>query len=220
MNRQRPHGRGTRRPVLSRRAVLVGAAALGVSLPVLAHRGRSVGSGQVRVILTTALGAIELAVDLRRAPISAGDFLRYVDRGLFNGGAFYRTVRPDNDINPVKIDVIQGGVMDESKRLPPIRHESTNKTDLRHRNGTISIARKAPGTGTAGAFFICIGDQPQLDFGGRRNPDRQGFAAFGHVARGMDVVHAIWKSKTGVPDGGMGAQRLMPPIKIVSAKRI
>lgn len=205
---------------LSRRALLAAAASLAVSLPVLARRGRGVRAGKVRVVLGTPLGAIVVAVDLARAPLSAGDFLKYVDRGLFNGGAFYRTVRPDNDVNPVKINVIQGGVTDEKKKLPPIRHESTNITGLHHRNGTISIARLAPGTGSAGAFFICIGNQPELDFGGRRNPDRQGFAAFGRVVRGMDVVRAIWKSRTGAPDGGMGAQKLVPPIKIVSARRI
>lgn len=171
-------------------------------------------------MLTTALGTIEVAVDLARAPISGGDFLKYVDRRLFDGSAFYRTVRPDNDINPVKIDVIQGGLMDDSRLLPPIPHEPTSKTGLHHLDGTISTARDEPGTGSAGAFFICIGDQPELDFGGRRNPDRQGFAAFGRVVHGMDVVRAIWKSKTGAPDGAMGAQKLTPPIGIVSAKRI
>jgi peptidyl-prolyl cis-trans isomerase A (cyclophilin A) len=200
--------------------MLVGMASWGVSLPVLARGVRILRPGEVRVILTTALGAIQIAVDLERAPISAGDFLKYVDRRLFNGAAFYRTVRPDNDISPVKINVIQGGLTDDKKLLPPIPHEPTSKTGLRHRNGTISTARDQPGTGSAGAFFICIGDQPELDFGGRRNPDRQGFAAFGRVVHGMDVVRAIWKSKTGAPDGGMGAQKLTPPIRIVSAKRI
>ncbi len=204
----------------TRRRMLVGIASWGASLPLLARGARGLRPGEVEVILTTALGAIEVAVDLARAPISAGDFLKYVDRRLFDGGAFYRTVRPDNDINPVKIDVIQGGVTDDKKLLPPIPHEPTSKTGLRHRNGTISTARDKPGTGSAGAFFICIGDQPELDFGGERNPDRQGFAAFGHVVRGMEVVRAIWKSKTGAPDGSMGAQKLMPPIGIVSAKRI
>jgi peptidyl-prolyl cis-trans isomerase A (cyclophilin A) len=204
----------------SRRAVLAGMASWGVSLPLLAGGTRKARPGKVRVMLRTALGAIEVAVDLARAPISAGDFLKYVDRGLFDGSAFYRTVRPDNDINPVKIDVIQGGLMDDKRLLPPIPHEPTSKTGLHHRNGTISTARDEPGTGSAGAFFICIGDQPELDFGGRRNPDRQGFAAFGQVVQGMDVVRAIWKSKTAVPDGGMGGQKLTPPIEIVSAKRI
>lgn len=204
----------------SRRTILVSMASWGVSLPVLASGTPRLRPGEVRVILTTALGAIEVAADLARAPISAGDFLKYVDRGLFDGGAFYRTVRPDNDINPVKINVIQGGVTDDKKLLPPIPHEPTSKTGLRHRNGTISTARDKPGSGSAGAFFICIGDQPELDFGGRRNPDRQGFAAFGQVLHGMDVVRAIWKSKTGTPDGAMGAQKLTPPIGIESAKRI
>ena len=204
----------------SRRTVLAGIASWAVSLPLLASRARRTRPRKVRVLLATALGRIEIAVDLARAPISAGDFLKYVDRGLFDGSAFYRTVRPDNDINPVKIDVIQGGLVNDKKLLPPIPHEPTNKTGLHHRNGTISTARDKPGTGSAGAFFICIGDQPELDFGGRRNPDRQGFAAFGQVVRGMDVVRAIWKSKTGAPDGAMGAQKLTPPIGIVSAKRI
>jgi peptidyl-prolyl cis-trans isomerase A (cyclophilin A) len=191
-----------------------------VSLPLLAGSSRDLRQGKVRVMLTTALGAIEVAVDLAHAPISGGDFLKYVDRRLFDGSAFYRTVRPDNDINPVKIDVIQGGLVNDKKLLPPIPHEPTSKTGLHHHNGTISTARDKPGTGSAGAFFICIGDQPELDFGGRRNPDRQGFAAFGQVVHGMDVVRAIWKSKTAAPDDGMGAQKLMPPIEIVSAKRI
>lgn len=203
----------------SRRSVLLGMASWGLGLPGLVHAARSIRRGEVLVILATALGAIEVAVDPVHAPLSAGDFLKYVDRGLFNGAAFYRTVRPDNDANPVKIDVIQGGLMDEKRLLPPIPHEPTNRTGLHHRDGTISIARDAPGTGTAGAFFICIGDQPELDFGGRRNPDRQGFAAFGQVVRGMDAVRAIWKSKTGAPGGEWGTQGLTPPIEIVSAKR-
>lgn len=205
---------------LSRRAVLAGVLSLGVGLPALARTVRGLRPGEVGVVLTTALGAIEVAVDVAQAPVTAGDFLKYVDRGLFNGGAFYRTVRPDNDINPVKIDVIQGGLTDEKKLLPPIQHEPTSKTGLRHRDGAISIARDKPGTGTAGEFFICIGDQPELDFGGRRNPDRQGFAAFGQVVRGMDVVRAIWKSKTGAAYEGLAMQKLVPPIGILTAKRI
>jgi len=204
----------------SRRTALAGMASWSVSLPLLASGPRGPRPGNVHVILRTALGAIEAAVDLAHAPISGGDFLKYVDRRLFDGSAFYRTVRPDNDINPVKIDVIQGGLMNDRKMLPPIPHEPTNKTGLHHLDGTISKARDRPGTGSAGAFFICIGDQPELDFGGRRNPDRQGFAAFGRVVHGMDVVRAIWKSKTAPPDGGMGAQKLTPPIEIMTARRI
>lgn len=220
MSRRCPDGRGASGSGPTRRALLMGAASWWGVLPVLA---RSVGNfplGEVRVRLTTVLGAIDVAADLARAPISAGDFLRYVDRAFFDGGAFYRTVRPDNDTNPVKISVLQGGVTDEKKFLPAIEHEPTSRTGLHHRDGTISIGRDKPGTGSAGAFFICIGDQPELDFGGRRNPDRQGFAAFGQVVRGMDVVRAIWKSKTAASGDGSRAQRLMPPIEIVSARRI
>lgn len=205
---------------LSRRAVLAGVLSLGVCLPALARTVRRLRPREVGVLLTTALGPIEVAVDVAQAPITAGDFLKYVDSGLFNGGAFYRTVRPGNDVNPVKIDVIQGGLTDEKKLLPPIQHEPTNKTGLRHRDGTISIARDKPGTGTAGEFFICIGDQPELDFGGKRNPDRQGFAAFGQVVRGMDVVRAIWRSKTGGAYEGLAMQKLLPPIGILTAKRM
>ena len=201
---------------LSRRAILAGMASWGVSLPLLAGGARDTRSGEVRVMLKTARGDIQVAVDVAHAPISAGDFLKYVDRGLFDGSAFYRTVRPENDTNPVKIDVIQGGLTNDKKLLPPIPHEPTKTTGLRHRNGTISIARDAPGTGTAGAFFICIGAQPALDFGGKRNPDGQGFAAFGRVIRGMDVVREIWASKT----DGKASQKLTPPIGIATAKRL
>lgn len=215
---QTPSDKGPEGSGLLRRKMLIGMLSWGASLPLLARGLRSSRPGDVHVVLTTALGAIEVAVDLAHAPISAGDFLKYVDHRLFDGTAFYRTVRPDNDIDPVKIDVIQGGIADQKKRLRPISHEPTSKTGLRHRDGTISIARHEPGTGSAGAFFICIGDQPELDFGGKRNPDRQGFAAFGQVVHGMEVVRAIWKSKTAAPDGGTGAQRLVPPIEIVSAR--
>jgi hypothetical protein len=94
------------------------------------------------------------------------------------------------------IEVVQGGLTDDSKFLDPIAHEPTNRTGLRHRNGTISIARDGVGTGTAGAFFICIGDQPELDFGGKRNPDGQGFAAFGHVTSGTKLIREIGALKT------------------------
>jgi peptidyl-prolyl cis-trans isomerase A (cyclophilin A) len=109
---------------------------------------------------------------------------------------------------------------DDSKYLDPIAHEPTNRTGLRHLNGSISIARDAVGTGSAGAFFICIGDQPELDFGGRRNSDGQGFAAFGHVTRGMDVVRKIWSSKTQGPAGSAEGELLASPVRIVAAHRV
>jgi peptidyl-prolyl cis-trans isomerase A (cyclophilin A) len=200
---------------MSRRSIIAGAAASGLGGAAWAG-----GAGPVRVKLETALGVMEIALDTAHAPISAGDFLKYVDRGLFAGAAFYRTVRPDDDINPVRIDVIQGGLLDDKKMLPPIVHEATVKTGLRHRNGTLSIGRDAPGTGTAGAFFICIGDQPALDFGGKRNPDGQGFAAFGQVVHGMDVVRKIWRSPIDADAQGMAHEMLKPQIAISGVHRL
>lgn len=173
-----------------------------------------------RVAIDTALGAIEVLLELARAPISAGDFLKYVDRGLYAGGAFYRTVRPDDDPQPIKIEVVQGGVTDESKLLDPIAHEPTNHTGLRHRSGTISIGRDGAGTGTAGAFFLCIGDQPELDFGGRRNPDGQGFAAFGHVTSGMALVRAMGSMKTQGEFGSPEGELIVRPVAIWGARRV
>lgn len=112
------------------------------------------------------------------------------------------------------------GLTDESRFLAPITHESTNLTGLRHRSATISIGRDAVGTGTAGAFFICIGDQPELDFGGTRNPDGQGFAAFGHVTRGMELIRKIWALKTKGPAGSPDGELIASPIRILSAHRV
>jgi peptidyl-prolyl cis-trans isomerase A (cyclophilin A) len=172
------------------------------------------------VVIDTALGPIGVLLELGRAPISAGDFLKYVDRGLYAGGAFYRTVRPDDDPKPIKIEVVQGGLTDDGKYLDPIAHEPTSLTGLRHRNGTISIARDAVGTGTAGAFFICIGDQPELDFGGRRNPDGQGFAAFGHVTSGMRLIRAMGALKTQGPPGSSGGELIASPVQIMGVRRV
>jgi peptidyl-prolyl cis-trans isomerase A (cyclophilin A) len=156
-------------------------------------------------------------VDAARAPITAANFLRYVDAGFYNGGRFHRTVRrvPDNQpYNLVKIEVLQVGVDPERAKqmFAPIPLERTRITGLLHKDGTVSMARLGPDSAT-GDFFICLGDQPELDFGGRRNPDGQGFAAFGRVVRGMDVVRKIHAAKA---DG----QALAPPIRILSARRL
>jgi peptidyl-prolyl cis-trans isomerase A (cyclophilin A) len=205
----------------SRRSVLSGLVTLGIDVVSRRSGAADVGGDRYcRVLIDTAMGPIEVLLDMGRAPISAGDFLKYVDRGLYAGGAFYRTVRPDDDPAPIKIDVVQGGLTDDSKYLDPIAHESTSHTGLRHRNGTISIARDAVGTGTAGAFFICIGDQPELDFGGRRNPDGQGFAAFGHVTSGMKLVRAMWSMRTQGPMGSPTGQLIASPVAILGARRV
>jgi peptidyl-prolyl cis-trans isomerase A (cyclophilin A) len=198
-----------------------GLTAFGIALVSGRSGAADAGAGRsCRVVIDTALGPIGVLLELGRAPISAGDFLKYVDRGLYAGGAFYRTVRPDDDPKPIKIEVVQGGLTDDGKYLDPIAHEPTSLTGLRHRNGTISIARDAVGTGTAGAFFICIGDQPELDFGGRRNPDGQGFAAFGHVTSGMKLIRAMGALKTQGPPGSSGGELIASPVQIVGARRV
>lgn len=205
----------------SRRGVMSGLTALGISLASGRSEAAQVGRDSAcRAVINTALGPIGVYLDLRRAFISGSDFLKYVDRGLYAGGAFYRTVRPDDDPKPIKIDVLQGGLTDESKFLDPIAHEPTTLTGLKHRDGTMSIGRDGVGTGSAGAFFICIGDQPELDFGGRRNPDGQGFAAFGHVTSGRELVRKIWSSNTQGPPESSEGELLASPVPILGAHRV
>ncbi len=175
----------------------------------------SAQSSPVRVLFETQLGAITIEVNAARAPVTAANFLRYVDAGFYNGGVFHRTVRLSNQPNnKVKIEVIQAGADPARARggFPPIPLERTNKTGLAHTDGCVSMARDTPDTATSD-FFICIGDQPALDFGGARNPDGQGFAAFGRVVQGMDVVRRIQAAPA-------DAQKLTPTIKILSAKRL
>jgi peptidyl-prolyl cis-trans isomerase A (cyclophilin A) len=173
-------------------------------------------TGPVRVLVQTEMGDIVLEVDTLHAPNTAANFLRYLDAGHYNGGIFHRTVKTDNQPDsPVKIEVIQAGVNPDRARdgFPPIPIERTNLTGLRHTDGGVSMARGQPDSATSG-WFICINDQPSLDFGGARNPDGQGFAAFGRVVQGMDVVRKIQRAPNAE------AQRLTPPIKIVRAARI
>lgn len=174
----------------------------------------------VRVVFDTRLGSITLAVDIARAPISAGVFLAHLDRGRFApDGNFWRVVRShDNDRGDPKIDVVQGGFDDPS--LPGVAHESTAVTGLTHADGTVSLARVAVGSATGAAFFICIGPQPALDAGGTRNSDRQGFAAFAQVAGGMDVVRSIYGMPTSTHgDGYVRGQVLDPALRIDRARR-
>lgn len=152
----------------------------------------------VKIVIQTSAGDIVVALDREKAPITTKNFLRYVDAGKFANGSFYRTVttKPDNQPGKsVKIDVIQGGLSSEDKSYDPIPLERTSQTGLRHLNGTISMARDKPDSATA-EFFICIGPQPELDFGGRRNPDGQGFAAFGQVVSGWGVINKIHHARS------------------------
>jgi peptidyl-prolyl cis-trans isomerase A (cyclophilin A) len=161
-----------------------------------------------RVVIQTALGSIEVEVDTVRAPVTGANFLRYVDQGAYRNGRFHRTVRSDNQPESgVKIEAIQGGPGSKHfKSFSPIQLERTSETGLSHQDGTISMAREGPNSATSD-FFIAIGDQPELDFGGKRNPDGEGFAAFGAVIRGMDVVRQIQTARA-------KGQRLTPAIEI------
>ena len=161
------------------------------------------------VLLRTDVGDIELALDSARAPLSVSNFLRYVQAGLCEGGVFHRTVTLANQpTNAVKIEVIQASAnpAKTNQFFPPIPLERTRDTGLQHHDGTVSMARVEPDS-AQDHFFICIGDQPELDFNGKRNSDGQGFAAFGRVVKGMDVVRRIHSA----PAVG---QKLEPPIRI------
>ena len=147
----------------------------------------------IPISMETELGSIQMVLYPDRAPITVSNFLRYVDENRYKDFHFYRVVhmenQPDND---VKIEVIQGGLGFDKHpmELPTILHETTDKTGIRHLNGTLSMARLEPGTASS-EIFICINDQPELDYSGKRNPDGQGFAAFGKVISGMDVIRKI-----------------------------
>ena len=145
----------------------------------------------VRVTMVTGEGDIEIDLYLDRAPVTAGNFLRLVDNGSLDGGSFYRVVTYENDRGSPKIEVIQGGLSGAADGdFETIDHESTADTGILHKDGVISMARGEVGTAST-EFFICIGDQPGLDHGEMRNADGQGFAAFGKVVAGMDVVRRI-----------------------------
>jgi peptidyl-prolyl cis-trans isomerase A (cyclophilin A) len=172
-------------------------------------------SRNTRVIITTELGDIELELDAARAPATVANFLNYVDGGFYDGGLFHRTVRPDNqtaDKNP--IDVVQAGINPERRgqaAFPAIALERTKDTGVWHVEGAISMARSGPDTAKSD-FFICLADLPSLDFGGARNADRQGFAAFGRVVRGLEIVRKIQQA----PAEG---ERLAPPVRIIKVAR-
>ena len=191
-----------------------------VALLLIAPTALAAQSPNEVVVFETEKGAIEVEVDTAHAPATAANFLKYVDGGFYAGGSVNRAVRPDNTTrHDVEIQVIQFQ-MNPARRpdaFPPIALERTSVTGLRHLDGALSMARNGPDTATA-SFSIVIGDQPEMDFGGRRNADGQGFAVFGRVVRGMDVVRAIQASPTG-PSGPYGSESLAPPIKIIGAAR-
>lgn len=182
---------------------------------------QTVKDGEVAVAIETALGTITIAVDLAHAPITAGNFLKYVDAGTYDGGRFYRVTRPDNypgtPPNRPPMQIIQGGIdpSKDAKLFPAIPLERTSVTGLRHVAGTVSMARGAPDTATS-EFFILLDDQPSLDFGGKRFDDEQGAAAFGRVLSGLDVVRKIQQQGPLQPQN---VQYLVTPVTIVRVTR-
>jgi peptidyl-prolyl cis-trans isomerase A (cyclophilin A) len=197
--------------------------ALGTLLLTCALAFRQAPTKPVLVVFETELGSITMEIDVVHAPITGGNFLRYVDGRFYDGGMINRAVRPDNTIrHDVEIQVIQFQPDPARSRemFPAIPMERTSVTGLKHVNGALSMARLGPDTAQA-SFSIPIGDQPEMDFGGKRNADGQGFAVFGRVVDGMDVVKKIHESHTAPPParGGYGTEALDPPIRILKAYR-
>jgi peptidyl-prolyl cis-trans isomerase A (cyclophilin A) len=198
---------------LRRRDLLALAAAL-TATPAAAQE--RIAPETTPVVLTTPLGRIVLALETRRAPITSANFLAYVDKKLYDGASFYRASRPPNATSD-SYGLVQGGLRNLPERLlAPIAHESTTQTGLRHVNGTISMGRNAPGTAQAD-WFICLGDQPYLD----ADDQQPGFAAFGRVTAGLEVVKQILVAPVD-PNEGTGSMKgeiLRDPVPIITARR-
>ncbi|MEH3160396.1 MAG: peptidylprolyl isomerase [Sphingomonas taxi] len=186
-------------------------ASLALSVPALADGPRA---GVVRVRIVTSAGAIVLALDAAHAPATTANFLRYVDDQRFAGAAFYRVVERKG-LPPAGF--IQGGIRVDARRmLEPVKHEPTSRTGIRHTDGTISMARFDQPNSAAGNFFIVVGSLPTFD----ARPGNPGYAAFGHVVSGMDVVRSILKQPVAMrPDGSRG-QQLRAPVRILGATRL
>lgn len=174
-----------------------------------------------QAIIHTKLGDIKIELYTERAPATVANFIRYIEEDAFKLGRFYRVVRLDNDNGSPKIEVIQGGANPDFKDFTPIPLESTKQSGIKHLDGTLSMARGAPNSATS-MFFICVGPQPSLDFGGMRNPDGQGFAVFGKVIEGMHIVKKIHQIKETlkVEDEYIQDQILAKPVQILNIELI
>ncbi len=169
----------------------------------------------VRVRLETSMGSITVAVDTRRAPKTSANFLAYVDDGRLDGTTFYRAARAKAD---PKRGFIQGGIDTDARRMlvPPIVLEPTDKTGIRHLDGTISMARKVDPNSATGNFSLTVGPAPMLD----ANGSYRGYAAFGRIVGGMDVVKRILAQPSGGGQGPMRGQMLLKPVTITRAVRL
>ncbi len=164
-------------------------------------------------VIKTSMGNMTVELFAAKAPVTVANFLKYVDAHLYDSSSFFRAVTLNNQPkDSIKIEVIQGGDVDSTKEFAPIPLETTQQTGLLHKDGTISMARGKPNSATC-SFFICINDQRSLDYGGKRNKDGQGFAAFGKVIEGMDIVKRIQQL---YPDQG---QYFKPSVRILSITR-
>lgn len=173
----------------------------------------SCNNNRIQCRIETSEGNIDIELYPEKAPITVANFMKYVDLDLYKESNFFRVCTPENEKDKaIKIEVIQGGDLPDSICFPPIKLESTNNTGIKHTNGAISMARAEANTATC-SFFICIGDQAELDYNGKRNPDGQGFAAFGKVIKGMDVVKKIQHKKN-------IKQMLVDPVTIKTIRRI
>ena len=184
-------------------------------------------TGEVLVRIETSLGPIDVAVDPHRAPITAANFLKYVDGRLYDGGRFHRATRPDNYVPQLPdrppFQIVQADIdpRRSGEKFPPIPLERTSQTGLSHKAGTLSMPRGPDADSATSGFVICLEDTPSLDFGSRRYPDGQGFAAFGRVVNGMDVVRRIQQQPTNKDaDSAMGRQTLTTPVNITRMSRI
>lgn len=201
----------------SRRDLLAFAAALAASPAVAQDAPPQVAAETTPVALTTPLGRIVIALETRRAPITSANFLRYVDKKLYDGASFYRASRPPNATSD-SYGLVQGGLRNLPERLlPSIAHESTRQTGLAHLDGTISMGRNAPGTAQAD-WFICLGAQSYLD----ADDQQPGFAAFGRVTEGLEIVKQILVRPVD-PTQGTGSMKgeiLREPVPITTARRV
>jgi peptidyl-prolyl cis-trans isomerase A (cyclophilin A) len=183
--------------------------------------------GEILVRIETALGNIDVAVDTRHAPITAANFLKYVDDKFYDGGRFHRATRPDNYVPQLPdrppFQIVQADINGQRSKdkFPPIPLERTTATGLTHKAGTLSMPRGGAADSATSGFVICLEDTPSLDFGSKRYPDGEGFAAFGRVVTGLDVVRRIQQQPTNNDaETAMGRQSLVPPITISRMSRI
>lgn len=190
---------------------LLAIVAFAISTPTLAQ---TAPPATVRVAVETSEGRFVIELERAKAPVTTANFLRYVDQKRLDGTVFYRSVKVQE-----RFGFVQFGVQNARARiLPPIKHEPTSQTGLKHLDGTISIARLAPGT-AQGEFTISVGDQPSLDAGSGQPEDNLGYAAFGRVVEGMEVIHKILDAPTS-PGGTFPGQMIAQPVKILTARRV